>query len=74
MLEWWIEFPVVPKLTIKLIRLWNGFTEWLRLKELYTVFDLRGKIESRLKVSSCKQYYKYKEESQKVKFYQRNKL
>ena len=66
-----MDFPSITKSNIKVIRIWNRFIEWLKMKELCTVYDFKVKVESRLKVSKCKQFYKYKEKDRQIRVYQR---
>ena len=61
MIEQKIEFSPIIKSNIKATCTWNKFKEWLKMKELHTIYDFKSKAESRIKVSKYKQFYKYKE-------------
>ena len=65
-----IDFPLITKPNIKAIQTWNRFKEWLKMKELCTIYDFKAKAKSRLKVSKYKQFYKYKENDGKIRVYQ----
>ena len=70
-LEQNIELPPIEKFNIKVIQIWNKFKEWLKVKELYIVYDFKMKAESRLKVSKYRKYYKYKEKDGEIRVFQK---
>ena len=61
-----MQFPIVEKLTIKSIRIWNKFKEWLKNNEITTIYNFKKIAESRLKMSTCKNYFKYKNEKGEI--------
>ena len=71
MLEQNIEFSLIENPNIKVIQIWNKFKEQLRVKELNTVYNFKMKAESRLKVSKCRRYYKYKENDGEMRVFQK---
>ena len=60
-LEWKINFPEIPKPTIKAVRAWDWFKTWLKQIELNTVYGFKNKATSYLQISQCRKYYRMKE-------------
>ena len=53
-IEWKIEFPPIAKPNTKATQTWNKFKEWLKMKELHTIYNFKSKAESRMKVPKYK--------------------
>ena len=66
LLEWKIQFPILNKLTIKSIRIWNTFKKWLKNKEITTIWDFKKIAKSRLKISIYEKYFRYKNEKGEI--------
>ena len=46
---------------VKLIQVWDQFKESIKTIELGTIYNFKGKAESRLKVLQSLQYYQYED-------------